>query len=536
MTKREFIDELDLDLEMETADGIAPYKTTIKVLGVGGAGNNTVQRMMKKQFKDFETVAVNTDAQDLLAVRADRKILIGKTVTAGLGSGGDPQIGERSAEESKDSILTNIERCDLIFLTGGLGGGTGTGAMPVIGTIAREHGALVIAIVTMPFSEEGMIRWENAQIGLEKLKKSADSVIVLHNDKLYSLFPDIPITDAFQKGDEILLNALKGLSDLILQKGLINLDFADISMVIRDGPNAVIGLGESSSENRSEEAARKAMTHPMMDMDITGAQSALIHILSSSDLTLKEARKVVHLISKKLDPSARIIWGVSLDKNLKQTIRVTIIVSGLKEQEIESYQIVEEKNAEGSDGSQDASGLTFGMDSEPHSDRGKSIFDIKESIMASGSEVSTQVVPKKTGTQTSHLFYKIFQEEASSDLKRFDQSVHHLRENPENRRALMDLVQSCKLLLASAQMFGFDEIGQLLSSIQEILLCAQSKEIRLNVKLLDSITLAMELVVDLIENQSDGRGETGYIVDRLRELKEEQFTTYSSTSEPSESR
>ncbi len=532
MTKKELID--DLDLELESADSITPYKTTIKVLGVGGAGNNTVQRLMKKQFKDFETVAVNTDAQDILAVRADRKILIGKNVTAGLGSGGDPQIGERSAEESKDSIRTTIEGSDLVFLTGGLGGGTGTGAMPIIGTIARENGSLVVAVVTMPFSEEGMIRWENAQIGLEKLKKSADTVIVLRNDKLFSLFPDIPITDAFQKGDEILLNALKGISDLILQKGLINLDFADISMVIRDGPNAVIGMGESSSENRAEEAARKAISHPMMDMDITGAQSALIHILSSSDLTLKEARKVVHFVSKKLDPSARIIWGVSLDKTLKQTIRVTLVVSGLKEQDIGSYERVEEKNIQTSDDTQETSGLTFGMEAEPHPDRGKSIFDIKESILASGSEVSTQVVPKKTVTQTSHLFYKIFQEEASSDLKRFDQSIHQLRENSENRRALMDSVQSCKLLLASAQMFGFDEIGQLLSSIQEILLCVQSREIRLNAKLLDSITLAMELVVDLIENQSDGRGETGYIVDRLRELKEEQFTTYSPSSESSE--
>jgi cell division protein FtsZ len=511
----------DLDFEPEPRQEIEAYKTTIRVLGVGGAGNNTINRLMRKPTGLFETVIVNTDAQDLLAAQADKKILIGKTITAGLGSGGDPQLGERAAEESHEIITSHIKGSDLVFITGGLGGGTGTGAMPVIGRLIRDQGALAIAVVTMPFTEEGMIRWENAQIGLEKLKKSVDSVIVLRNDKLLALYPDIPILQAFHRGDEILLNALKGLSDLIVQKGIINLDFADISMVVRDGPNAVIGFGESSSENRTEEAARKAMTHPLMDMDISGAQSALIHILSGTDLTLKDARKVVHTVAQKLDPSARIIWGLSLDKSLKQTVRVTLVVSGLRELELDSYEKASETRMQ----PEESSGLAFGMEPETVTDSGKSIFDIKESILASGSEISTQVAVKKPIPQTSHLFYKIFNEEAANDLKRFDQSLHRMREHPENRRALLDAIQSCKLLTASSQMFGFDEIGQLLTSIQEILLCIQSKEVQLTSKILDSVTLAMELVVDLIENRTDGRGETGYIVDRLRELKNEQISS-----------
>jgi cell division protein FtsZ len=527
MKKTEHLD--DLDFEAEPRQNIEAYQTHIRVLGVGGAGNNTVNRMMHKPTDLFETIAVNTDAQDLCAVNANKKILIGKTITAGLGSGGDPQLGERSAEESIGILSLAVQGSDLVFITGGLGGGTGTGAMPVIGKMIREQGALSIAIVTMPFTEEGMIRWENAQIGLEKLKKSVDSVIVLRNDRLLELYPDIPIVQAFQRGDDILMNSLKGLSYLIGQKGLINLDFADISMVIKDGPNAVIGFGESSSENRTEEAARKAITHPMIDLDISGAQSALIHILSGSDLTLKEARQVVHAVAQKLDPSARLIWGLTLDKSLKQTIRVTLVVSGLQEREIGSY----EKTSESSAHPEEPSGLSFGMESGSVADGGKSIFDIKESILASGSEINTQVALKRPIPQTSQLFYKIFQEEAANDMKRFDQSLHRLREHPDNRRSLLDAVQSCKLLMASAQMFGFDEIGQLLSSINEIMLCVQSKEIQLTPKILDSVTLAMEMVVDLIDNRSDGRGETGYIVDRLRELKNEQIATSAPASESS---
>ena len=504
----------------EDLPAFTAYQTVVKVLGVGGAGNNTLNRLSKQKLKSIETIAINTDAQNLLGILADRKVLIGKSITAGLGSGGDPEIGERSAEESRRSLEGLIEGTDILFLTGGLGGGTGTGALPVIGKIAREVGTLTIAIVSMPFSEEGLIRWENAQIGLEKLKKTMDTVIILRNDKLMELYPDLPLKESFQKGDELLVSTLTGMSSMILRQGVINLDFADISNVMRDGPNAVIGVGESDSENRAEESARRAMSHPMMDADIEGAQSALIHVTGDDDMTLKEARSVIRFVSQKMDSSAKLIWGVTVDKSIKHGMRVMIIVTGLQESEekekFEDDMVLYDQHEE-------IEPELIPIEKNGIIDKGASIFDIKESILASSPSVSVQSKPKKAVTQTTLLFYKIFEEEAQGDLKRFDRAIHQLRENSSNKRAVLDARQSCKLLLASAQMFGFDEIAQLLTSIENILSGIQSQEIEMNNKLIDSITLAMEMVVDLMENRNDGRGETGYIVERLKELRQEQL-------------
>ena len=502
---------------------IDPYHTVIRVIGAGGAGNNTIHHLMKRNAKEVEAIAVNTDAQNLLETHADKKILIGKNLTGGLGAGGDPMIGESAAEESREALSNALEGSDMLFLTCGLGGGTGTGSLPVIGSIAKEKGILSVAFVTMPFSEEGIIRWENAQIGLKKLRKTVDTIVILQNDKLIELYPHLPLAEAFRAGDEILINALVGLSYLILKKGLINLDFADVSMVLRDGPNTYIGLGESSSENREEEAVRKAITHPMMDIDISGAQSVLIHVAGGPDMTLKQARSIIRAIVIKLDPNARIIWGATIENHLKQKIRVMIILSGLKEKDTLKYKAAGiigseiRETAKEKIGSIEKAGAV--------TENGNTIFDIKESILAAGSEVTTQTKPVKPITHTTMIFYKLFEEEATGDMKRFERALVLLKENQENRRALLDAKQACRLLYASAQMFGFDEISQLLSSVDKILTCAQSRELQLTPQILDSITLAMEMVVDLVENRSDGRGETGYIVDRLEALKEEQFET-----------
>jgi cell division protein FtsZ len=520
MAEDELFDELNEDYILQKE--ISAYQTKIKVIGAGGAGNNTVHRLFKNNIKEITTVAVNTDAQNLLEINSNQKILIGKKLTNGLGAGGDPEIGERAAEESNEALLKIIENSDMLFLVGGLGGGTGTGSLPVIAKMARKLGALTVAIVTMPFSVEGIIRWENAQIGLEKLRNQVDTVIVLNNDKLIELFPDLPMNKAFQKADQILLNALTGLSNLVLQKGLINLDFADISMVMRDGPNAVIGVGRSNSENRAEEAAIRAVTHPLMEWDISGAQSALINVSGGQDLTLKEARHVVRVISQKLDPTARIIWGINIEKSQRNYIQVMLIVAGLQEKDEETDAENKLSNQKIDDNTAYAENIN---NSETHSKSNQNIFDIKESISSieKGENESTQNTNKKTITKTTVLFYKIFEDEANTDLKRFDRGIQLLRENPGSRRAIIDTKQACKLLHASAQMFGFDEMSQLLSSIEKILACAQSRELQLTLKIIDSITLAMEMVVDLMENRSDGRGETGYIVDRLSELKEEQL-------------
>lgn len=509
------------DLELKQQNSILSYQTVIKVLGAGGAGNNTVHNIFKSKMKNISSIAVNTDGQDLLAVQADERILIGRNLTSGLGAGGDPVIGERSAEESRESILKVIEGTDLLFLTCGMGGGTGTGSLPAIGKMAKDLGILTIAIVTMPFSEEGVIRWENSQVGLDKLRNVVDTVIVLRNDKLIHEFPDLPFREAFKKCDEILFNALNGLTSLILSRGLINLDFADISMILRDGPTGLIGLGESNTEKRAEEAAMRAIQHPMMDSSIAGAQSALIHVSGGMDMTLKEAREIVRIVSKSVDQYARIIWGVTVDKTLKQSIKVMMIFTGLPEAHLPKRLQTD----------QDESILTKPAQSSAEeevvdteiTETGQNIFDIKESILASGNEISLETKTSKPVTQASKLFYTLFEEEAAGDLNRFERAVKILKNTPDNKRAVIDARQACKLLLASAQMFGFDEIAQVLRSVDDILACLQSMELKLDDTMLDSISLAMEMVNELIQNRSDGRGESGHLVDRLQELRNEKM-------------
>ncbi len=513
--------------EEQEDEAIQPYQTVIKILGAGGAGNNTLTRLAKSNLKSrkIDTIAINTDAQDLLRVQAERKILIGRALTAGLGTGGDPAIGERSAEETRNLIHHTINGTDILFLTAGMGGGTGTGSLHVVAKMAREMKILTIAVVSMPFSDEGIVRWENAQIGLEKLRKYVDTIIVLRNDKLHEWASDLPLSEAFRAGDDILVNSILGISHLVEAQGLINVDFADISMVLRDGPEALIGFGESNSDNREEEAVRRAISHPMMDSSINGAESALVHITGGPDMTLKQARSAIHSIAQKLDPAARIIWGMSIEKDYESKMSIMMIIAGLKvaeepEETFDTHDEYTESDIE--------SEINNSKSYDPIFENERSIFDIKEAILSSGDEVSQKPkpLPKQPTTQTTFVFYKIFEEEAKSDLKRFERSIHTLRNDHSNHRAILDARQSCKLLLASAKMFGFDEIVQLIEAIESILHKIQSKEISINAKILDSITLAMEMVVDLVENRSDGRGETGYIVDRLHEFSEGEIRNF----------
>lgn len=495
---------------------INSYNTIIRVIGLGGAGNNTINHLMKKKIKELHTLAVNTDAQHLIDTDSDKKVLIGRNITAGLGAGGDPELGERAAEESKHNIMKAIDGTDLLFITCGLGGGTGTGSAPLIAKLAKEEGILTVAVVTMPLSEEGIIRWENAKIGLEKLKKHVDTLVLLENNKLLELYPDYPLEKALHASDAILINALEGLSDMITKRGIVNLDFADISMVMKDGPNAFIGFGQSDSENRTKEAVQRAINHPMMmKKSIAGAQSALIHISGGLDMKIKETREIIKFIGDELDTNARLIWGASIQKSLQQNIRVMIIVSGLQEKiQLDTPIEHTEENILERDNSVE--------EIKQHDN----IFDIKDSIMDSTKNSSADHNKSVKIKQTGSIFYNIFKEEATGDLKRYERSLQFLREDPKNRRALIDARQACKLLNASAQMFGFDEISQLLSAVENILAYVQSREMKLTKKIISSLTLAMEMVVDLMENKTDGLGETGYIVDRLKELKGEQINTY----------
>lgn len=321
-----------MDEELESL--LSEQKATIKVVGAGGGGNNTINRIAEVGIVGAETIAVNTDAQDLLYTTADKKILIGRDLTKGLGAGSNPKIGEESARESEHDIKKALEGADMVFITCGLGGGTGTGSAPVIAEVGKKVGALTVGVVTIPFSMEGQRRYENAIIGLEKLENIVDTLIVIPNDKLLELAPDLPLQTAFRVADEILTNAVKGIAELVTVAGLVNLDFADIKAIMGNGGVALIGVGESDTDNRAQEAVEKALSNPLLDVEIMGANGALINIAGGPDMTLEEARKVVEEVSEKMDEDARIIWGAQIQPDLEKTLKTMLIVTGVKSPQI----------------------------------------------------------------------------------------------------------------------------------------------------------------------------------------------------------
>lgn len=309
-------------------------KTQIKVVGAGGAGNNTITRLMQVGIVGVETVAVNTDAQDLLYTDSDKKVLIGKELTSGLGAGADPKIGMEAAKESKDDIKRALQGADMVFLTCGLGGGTGTGSLPVVADIAKKMGALTIAIVTLPFSMEGKQRMKNAREGLENLEDVTDTLIVIPNDKLLEIVPDVSLSTAFKVADEILVNAVKGIAELVTKPGLVNLDFADIRAVMSEGGLSIIGVGESNTENRAFEAVEKALNNPLITVDVNGAKGALINVIGGPDITVREAQQIVETVSTKLSPEAKIIWGAQVSKDLGDAVRALLIITGVQSPQI----------------------------------------------------------------------------------------------------------------------------------------------------------------------------------------------------------
>jgi cell division protein FtsZ len=329
--KRERKRVLEIDSELEKI--LESKKANIKVVGSGGAGNNTITRLAEIGIVGAETIAMNTDAQDLLYSDADVKVLIGKEITGGLGAGGDPKVGEEAAKESKDDIKKVLEGADLIFVTCGLGGGTGTGSCPVIAETAKKLGAITIAVCTLPFSMEGQVRMRNAKEGLENLRKVVDTVITIPNDKLLEIVPDVSLATAFKVADEILVNSVKGITELITKPGLINLDLADIRSVMTNGGLAMIGMGESDTENRAMEAVEKALTNPLLSLDIDGATGALINVSGGPDITIKEAQEIVEAVSSRLSPDAKIIWGAQVAQELHDVVRTLIIVTGVKDEE-----------------------------------------------------------------------------------------------------------------------------------------------------------------------------------------------------------
>jgi len=305
------------------------YLAVIKVVGIGGSGVNAVNRMIEASLKGVEFIAVNTDAQALLMSEADVKLDIGRETTRGLGSGSDPEVGRRAAEEHRDEIEEILKGADMVFITAGAGGGTGTGGAPVVARIAKEIGALTIGVVTRPFSFEGKRRATQADMGISELKQSVDTLIIVPNDRLLQISDaETPMLDAFRMADQVLYQGVEGITNLIMTPGLINLDFADVKAVMTGAGSALMGIGHASGEGRAEEAAKAAVSSPMLESSIEGARGILLSIAGGSELTLHEVNGAAEAITRAAHPDANIIFGAVIDDSLGGECRVTVIAAG----------------------------------------------------------------------------------------------------------------------------------------------------------------------------------------------------------------
>ncbi len=322
---------IEFDMEMEQF-------ASIKVVGIGGGGSNAVNRMIAAGLKGVDFIAVNTDAQALYLANAGTKLQIGEKLTKGLGAGANPDIGRQAAEESRDDIEHVLKGADMIFITAGMGGGTGTGAAPIIAEVARELGALTVGVVTRPFSFEGRTRQKQAAEGIARIKDNVDTLIVIPNDRLMKVVEkNTPILEAFRIADDVLRQGVQGISDLIAVPGLINLDFADVRTIMSETGPALMGVGKGSGENRTVDAARAATNSPLLETSIEGAQGVLINVTGGSDLGLFEVNEAAEIVAGFADPDANIIFGAVIDEECNDQVRVTVIATGFK-QKNESYQ------------------------------------------------------------------------------------------------------------------------------------------------------------------------------------------------------
>lgn len=313
---------LDFELDQEPL-------ANIKVIGVGGGGNNAVNRMISAGLKGVEFISVNTDAQALQLSQTGTKIQIGSKLTKGLGAGANPDIGQKAAEESRDEIIQTLKGADMVFVTAGMGGGTGTGAAPVVAEVAKEMGALTVGVVTKPFTFEGRKRMNQADAGIQNLKAKVDTLITIPNDRLLQVIDKhTSIMEAFRIADDVLRQGVQGISDLIAVPGLINLDFADVKTIMKETGSALMGIGSASGENRATEAARLAISSPLLETSIEGARGVLLNITGGSSLGLFEVNEAAEIISQAADPEANIIFGAVIDERMEDEVRVTVIATG----------------------------------------------------------------------------------------------------------------------------------------------------------------------------------------------------------------
>ena len=301
----------------------------IVIIGCGGAGNNTVNRMHHMGVAGAETIAINTDKQHLDMIQADKRVLIGKSLTRGLGAGGYPDVGKRAAEMARPTLEALLDSADLVFITAGMGGGTGTGSAPVVAQVAKEQGAIVVGMVSYPFQVE-KARLVRAEEGLEALSAAADSVIVLDNNRLKNFVPNLPLGQAFSVMDQLIGETVKGISETITEPSLINIDYADVRAIMSKGGVAVMLVGESKQQNKSESVVRECLSNPMLDIDYRGATGSLIHITGGSDLTLQDAEEIATSLTYELDPHADVIWGARVRNDMEGKVRVLAIMTGVQ--------------------------------------------------------------------------------------------------------------------------------------------------------------------------------------------------------------
>lgn len=321
---------MGVNIVFELDDNGFEQMAKIKVIGVGGGGSNAVNRMIEFGLQGVEFIAVNTDAQALLKSKAPKRMQIGEKLTRGLGAGARPEIGQKAAEESRDDILEALRGADMVFVTAGMGGGTGTGAAPVVAECAREIGALTVGVVTRPFKFEGMRRHRNADMGISNLKDHVDTIITVPNDRLMQIVDrKTSMTQAFRIADDVLRQGVKGISDLISQPGLVNLDFADVQSIMKNQGSALMGIGEASGENAAVEAAKAAIESPLLEIGITGARGVLINLTGAeAKLSMFEVGEASNTISEAADDQANVIWGAAIDETMGDTVRVTVIATG----------------------------------------------------------------------------------------------------------------------------------------------------------------------------------------------------------------
>jgi len=327
---------IEFDLEMERL-------AQIKVIGVGGGGSNAVNRMIAAGLRGVEFISVNTDAQALYMANADCKLQIGEKLTKGLGAGANPEIGQQAAEESREEIKQALKGADMVFVTAGMGGGTGTGAAPIIAGVARDLGALTVGVVTKPFTFEGRRRMGVADKGIAALREKVDTLIVIPNDRLLQVVEKrTPILEAFRIADDVLRQGVQGISDLIAVPGLINLDFADVKTIMKETGAALMGIGIGSGDNRTVEAARAAISSPLLETSIDGARGVLLNITGGSNLGLFEVNEAADIVAEAADPDANIIFGAVIDDRLQDEVRITVIATGFDHRVTERKQIIEE--------------------------------------------------------------------------------------------------------------------------------------------------------------------------------------------------